>query len=220
MVWWLNGRLLSCSPGFESGISPAHSWLPISWWVATWDCTWLRADLCEGRQRRKLRKHQKTYKEKKKVCQDHLAMVLYTRTLYTLSSWWETLVHYPIGQDSISIFLLVRISDLSSNWSGWTWWRVRSCSRVWPFSPPASATPLGPTSSDLSATGWAGQLPPPRPPAIQTAEHMPHLVNCHICLCLLLELEERGAPVLWSFFTITFLWHGNWRHCQQKLIIS
>jgi hypothetical protein len=38
---------------FESGISPAHSWLPISWWVATWNCTWLRADLCEGQQRRK-----------------------------------------------------------------------------------------------------------------------------------------------------------------------
>jgi hypothetical protein len=28
--------------------------LPILWWVATWDGTWLWADLCEGRQRRKL----------------------------------------------------------------------------------------------------------------------------------------------------------------------
>ncbi len=31
-----------------------HSRLPIFWWVATWYGTWLRADLCEGRQRRKL----------------------------------------------------------------------------------------------------------------------------------------------------------------------
>ncbi len=47
-------RLLSCSPGFESSFSPAHSWLQISWWVATLNGTWLRADLCEGQQRRKL----------------------------------------------------------------------------------------------------------------------------------------------------------------------
>jgi hypothetical protein len=51
---WQRAWLLSCSPGFKSGVSPAHSRLPIFWWVATWDGTWLRADLCEGRQRRKL----------------------------------------------------------------------------------------------------------------------------------------------------------------------
>ncbi len=43
-----NTRLLSWSPRFESGVSPAHSWLPISWWFATCDGTWLRADLCKG----------------------------------------------------------------------------------------------------------------------------------------------------------------------------
>ncbi len=38
-AWWLNGSapLFSCSPGFESRVSPAHSWPPIFWWVATWD---------------------------------------------------------------------------------------------------------------------------------------------------------------------------------------
>ncbi len=43
--------------------------LYFSWWVATWDGTWLRADLCEGQQRRKLRKwtsgSPKKYKAKK-----------------------------------------------------------------------------------------------------------------------------------------------------------
>jgi hypothetical protein len=43
--------------------------MPISWWVATWDGTWLRADLCEGQQRSKLRKMNrwfaKNIKEKK-----------------------------------------------------------------------------------------------------------------------------------------------------------
>jgi hypothetical protein len=63
--WW-RSWLLSCHPGFEFGVSPAHSWLPIP----TWDGIWLRADLCEGRQRRKLWEwtagSPKTYKEKKK----------------------------------------------------------------------------------------------------------------------------------------------------------
>ncbi len=45
---WQRAWLLSCSPRFKSGVFPAHSWLPIFWWVATWDGTWLRADLCEG----------------------------------------------------------------------------------------------------------------------------------------------------------------------------
>ncbi len=40
------------------------------WGVATWDGTWMRADLCEGQQRRNYEKWtaglQKTYKEKKK----------------------------------------------------------------------------------------------------------------------------------------------------------
>ncbi len=58
---WQRARLLSCSPGFESGVSPAHSCLPISWWVATWDGTWLRADLCEGQQWRKLRKRNRWF---------------------------------------------------------------------------------------------------------------------------------------------------------------
>jgi hypothetical protein len=34
---------------------PVHSWLPISWWVATWDGTWMQAYLCEEQQRRKIR---------------------------------------------------------------------------------------------------------------------------------------------------------------------
>ncbi len=62
---WQHIRLQSCSPGFECGTSPAHSRLPIFWRVATWDGTWLRADLCEGRQGRKLLKMPKTYKGKK-----------------------------------------------------------------------------------------------------------------------------------------------------------
>ncbi len=64
--------MVARSPGFESGVSPAHSCQPISWWVATWDGTWLRADLCEGQQRKKITKkeplvHQKHTKKKKEV---------------------------------------------------------------------------------------------------------------------------------------------------------
>ncbi len=44
--------------------SPAHSWLPISWWVATWDGTWQRADLCERQQRTKLWKMDRWFAKK------------------------------------------------------------------------------------------------------------------------------------------------------------
>ncbi len=65
--------------GFESGVlgsnpaspQPTADYQSPGGWPATWGGTWLRADLCEGRQRRKLRKwiagSPKTYKEKKNI---------------------------------------------------------------------------------------------------------------------------------------------------------
>ncbi len=68
-AWWLSGSAPDCCPRFESGVSPAHSWLPIVWWVATWDGTWLQADLFEGLRGENDEKwtagSPKTYKEKK-----------------------------------------------------------------------------------------------------------------------------------------------------------
>ncbi len=148
-------------------------------------------------------------------------MVMLTRTLYTLSSWWEPLVHYSIGQHSVCIFLLVRISYLSSNWSGWTWWRVRSCSRVWPSSPPASATPLGPTSSDLSATGWAGQLPPPSTHQLFRLRSICHIWSTVTSDCVCCWNLRNGVRRCSALFLL-FCFYGivNWCHCQQKLRIS
>jgi hypothetical protein len=58
-AWWLKGSTRQ-TVVLQSWVRIRHLPSPqltaISWWVATWDGTWLRADLCEGRQRRKLRK--------------------------------------------------------------------------------------------------------------------------------------------------------------------
>ncbi len=58
--WLTHARRVSCSSGFESS-----SLQQISWWVATWDGTRLRANLYEGQQRRKLWKKNRWFAENK-----------------------------------------------------------------------------------------------------------------------------------------------------------
>jgi hypothetical protein len=71
VVWWLNGSAPDCCPvvpgSNQASTQPTADCQSPSWWVATWDGTCLRADLYEWRQRRKLRKYQKTIQRKKKI---------------------------------------------------------------------------------------------------------------------------------------------------------
>jgi hypothetical protein len=68
-AWWLNGSARQ-TVVLQSWVRIRHLLSPyltaISWWVATWDGTWLRADLCEGQQRRKLRKNEPLVRQKHK----------------------------------------------------------------------------------------------------------------------------------------------------------
>ncbi len=69
-AWWLNGSTSDCCPAVP-GSGPS-SLQPTADYQSSGGLppgTWLRPDLCEERQRRKLRKMPKTYKEKKNFTQ-------------------------------------------------------------------------------------------------------------------------------------------------------
>jgi hypothetical protein len=69
-AWWLNRCSTRQTVVLQSWVRirplPSPYLTAISWWVATWDGTWLRADLCEGQQRRILRKNEPLVRQKHK----------------------------------------------------------------------------------------------------------------------------------------------------------